>query len=51
MKTIKTWKPAARLDNALNILVIVLALGVLGLGSFETEAPVTVASAAAVQRA
>ena len=36
MNTNNRWKKANRLDSILNILLIVLALGVLGLGAVET---------------
>ena len=38
MKTKHQWKSASRLDSILNVLLIVLALGVLGVGAIEFEA-------------
>lgn len=35
MKTRHEWKPANRLDSIMNVLLIVLALSVLGLGALE----------------
>ena len=32
------WKSGNRLDSVMNVLLIVLALGMLGLGAWEVEA-------------
>ena len=37
MKGKHEWKPGDRLDSIMNVLLIVLALGVLGLGALEIE--------------
>ena len=41
MKTRDQWKSGNRLDTIMNVLLIVLALGVLGLGAIEIGAGVT----------
>jgi hypothetical protein len=51
MKTSQDWKPASRIDTVMNVLLIVLALSVLGVGAFEYEAPATHASAATAHHA
>jgi hypothetical protein len=38
MKTKRQWNPGNRLDGILNVLLIVLALGVLGVGAMDIEA-------------
>ena len=37
MKTKRNWKSGSRLDTVMNVLLIVLALGVLGVSAFEVE--------------
>jgi len=37
MKTQSIWKSPNRLDTIMNVLLIVLALGTLGLGAWEVE--------------
>jgi hypothetical protein len=49
MKTKHQWKSASRLDSILNVLLIVLALGVLGVGAMESEAGSPHATASAGQ--
>jgi len=45
MKTRSIWKSPNRLDSIMNVLLIVLALGVLGLGAWEVESnPVHIAA-------
>ena len=36
-KTKLKWKKESRLDNVLNVLLIVLALGVLGVSAIEVQ--------------
>ena len=37
MKSNPPWKSASRLDNVMNALLIVLALGMFGLSAWEVE--------------
>lgn len=41
MMTKQQWKPASRLDNIMNVLLIVLALGVMGAGALDMESVMT----------
>ena len=52
MKSKRQWKPGDRLDSIMNVLLIVLALGVLGVGAMELEVGTTAAAhqAASEQR-
>jgi hypothetical protein len=51
MKTRHKWKSGNGLDTILNVLLIVLALGVLGASALEIESGVTRTAAADQQRA
>ena len=50
MKTKRQWKSVNRLDSIMNVLLIVLALGVLGVGAMEMDASVTHVASSAQQR-
>jgi hypothetical protein len=50
MKRRNRWKSGNRLDSIMNVLLIVLALGVLGVGAIEMEANVTRGASSAQQR-
>ena len=49
MKTNRNWKPGIRLDNVMNVLLIVLALVVLGAGALEAETSLTQLASVAAQ--
>ena len=50
MKTNKQWKSTSRLDTIMNILLIVLALGVLGGEAVDVEANLTHIASLSQQR-
>ena len=50
MKGKHEWKPGDRLDSIMNVRLIVLALGVLGVGAMEMEANAAGYEAAGQQR-
>lgn len=50
MKTKNHWKSESRLDSIMNVLLIVLALGVLGVGAMEIETNVTDVASSGQQR-
>ncbi len=37
MKTEQQWKSGNRLDSVMNVLLIVMALGMLGAGAFQVD--------------
>ena len=49
MKSNRNWKPGNRVDNIMNILLILLALGVLGTGVLEAETSLTHLASIAAQ--
>ena len=51
MKTKNHWKSGSRLDSIMNVLLILLALGVLGVGALGIDANVTHVASSAQQRA
>jgi hypothetical protein len=51
MNTKQQWKLADRLDTIMNVLLIVLALGVMGAGALEMESALARGASSAGQRA
>jgi hypothetical protein len=50
MKTKSMWTSGNRIDSIMNVLVIVLALGMLGLGAWEAEPNSVQAASSNIQR-
>jgi hypothetical protein len=51
MKTKHQWKSGNKVDNIMNVLLIVLALGLLGVGAMEIESDAVHVASSAEQSA